>query len=197
MRRKNKDRELRKQKNKYEEKLENISKNIENSRSQKSELELKIDQYERLKHSQDAEFDNEFKMKEMDVQYKIKTHEALLLETEKQLENLKEERAKLQNSNEQLQQQINDLEKETMMEVSELENQISKIGNDLEDVRQKVIEKQNNPKVEQMTEFFTEAKSYIGKYKNELERKDNIKNLKVAFFNLQRRLNDKQFENSQ
>ncbi|CAI2384081.1 unnamed protein product [Moneuplotes crassus] len=192
-----KDRDLINKKKKQEDKLDTVQKEIEGIRAEKFQLELRIDQYERQKHSMDAEFDNEFKMKEMDFEYKIKILKAEQTETENHLKSLKEERIKLKTSNEELQKQINQIEKETLMEVSELDNQIGLIENDLEDVRQKVIDKQNNPKVEQMTGFFNDAKEYIEKYQNALDRKDGLKNLKVGFLSAQKKLNDKEFENSQ
>ena len=96
------DRELKTKKNKYEEKLEKVQREIEISRSKKSEIELRIDQYERQKHTMDAEFDNEFKMKEMELAYKIKTKESELIETENLLKQLKSEQSKIKMTNEEL-----------------------------------------------------------------------------------------------
>lgn len=159
------DRNLREQKKKYEKKLDAIQKEIDKLRGEKSDLELKIDQYERQKHTLDAEFDSTLKLKEMEIEYKNKALETELIETENQLKTLKEERQKLKQTNEELQEKIAKIEKETMKEVSDLDSQIGKIDNDLEDVRQRVKDKQNNPKVELMQKFFSECKSYIGEYK--------------------------------
>jgi hypothetical protein len=48
-----------------------------------------------------------------------------------------------------------------------------------------------------MQKFFNDIKEFISCAKEELGKKDNLKSLKVAFFNLQRKLNDKDFANSQ
>lgn len=191
------DRNLREQKKKYEKKLEGVQREIEKLRGEKSDLELKIDQYERQKHNIDAEFNSTLKLKEMEIEYKNKALEAELEETESLLKSLKEERQKLKLSNEELNQKIALIEKETMKEASDLDSQIDKIDNDLEDVRQRAKDKENNPKVEQMQKFFADCKKYVHKYKKELSKKENSKNLKIAFFDLQRKLNDKEFENSQ
>ena len=67
--------------------------------------------------------------------------------------------------NEELQEKISKIEKDTLIEAAALDSQISKIDNDLEDVRQKVKEKQNNPRVEIMQKFFNEIKENVQKYK--------------------------------
>jgi chromosome segregation ATPase len=191
------DRQLKEKKKKLEKKLEGLQKEIEKFREEKFELELKIDQYERQKRTLDAEFNSTLKLREMEIENKIKSLETELVENNNYLQTLKEERQKLKDSNAELQDKITQLEKETMKEISELDSQIGKADNDLEDVRIKVKEKQNNPKVEMMHKFFGEVKEYISKYKQEISKGDNIKSLKISFFDLQRQLNDKEFENSQ
>jgi len=191
------DRNLREQKKKYEKKLELNSKEIEKLREEKFELELKIDQYERQKRTLDAEFNSNLKLSEMEIESKIKSSETELEENEKYVQSLKEERKKLKETNSELQVKINKIEKEILKETSELDSQIGKIDNDLEDVRIKVKEKQNNPKVDLTQKFFSDVKKYAIKYKEELGRGEHIKNLKIAYFDMQRQLNDKEFENSQ
>lgn len=192
-----KDRKLQEQKANLEKKLEIIQKEIEKFKLAKSELDLKLDQYERQKHNIDAEFESDLRLKEMELEYKNKALEAELEETESLLISLKEERTKLKKTNEDIKEQINDIEKETLVEVAALDSELGKIDNDLQDVRQKVKDKQNNPKVEHMQKFFNEIKDFIATFKEELGKQDNLKTLKVAFFNMQRKLNDKEFENSQ
>ena len=116
-------------------------------------------------------------------------------EEHQKLSDAKEERQKLKEANEELKEKIHEIQKETMLETSKLDLEIVKIENDLEGVKQKYNE--NNPKVEQITKFFSEAKDYITKYKEELSKKENIKSLKMKSFDLQRKVNDKEFENSQ
>lgn len=191
------DRQLKEKKRNLEKKLEALLKEIEKFREEKFELELKIDQYERQKRTLDAEFNSTLKLREMEIENKIKSLETELVENSNYLQTLKEERQKLKDSNAELQDKITQIEKETMKEIAELDSQIGKADDDLEDVRIKVKEKQNNPKVEMMHKFFGEVKEYISKYKEAISKGDNIKNLKIAFFDLQRQLNDKEFENSQ
>jgi chromosome segregation ATPase len=76
------DRQLKEQKASLEKKLESIQKEIEKLRPNRSELELKLDQYERQKHNIDAEFESDLKLKEMELQYKNKALETELEETE-------------------------------------------------------------------------------------------------------------------
>lgn len=187
------DRTLREQKKKYEKRLESVQKEIERLYGERSDLELRIDQYDRQKRALDAEFNSTLNLKEMEIENKNKALETELLENEKFLKSLKEERQKLKQTNEELVEKIGQIEKETLKEAAELDSQIGKIDNDLEEVK----EKRHNPKVERMQSFFNEIKTFVERYKKELGKTENIKNLKIAFFDLQRKLNDKEFENSQ
>ena len=147
--------------------------------------------------AQEGEFASSLKLKELEVENKNKALEIELKETESVLEGLKEEKRKIKEMNEELQERISKLEKEILIETAALDSQINKIDNDLEDVRQKVKEKENNPRVEIMQKLFNEVKQYVVKYKAEISKSENIKNLKISLFDLQRKLNDREFENSQ
>lgn len=180
---------------KYKTKLENMKHDIERLRTEKSELEILFDKYERKKRTIEAEFESTLKLKEMEIKSKTKALEIELQDHENYIASAKEERKHLLDAEDELKEKINTIEKETLMESAELDSEIIKIDGDLEGVREALRE--NNPKVEQIQQFFNDTKEYINTYKEELSKKESVKALKMKLFNLQRKVNDKEFENNQ
>ena len=99
---------------------------------------------------------------------------------------MSEEWDKLKEQNEEWQEEIQEMQKK----VSKLEIEVESFKSGIEGVKQQVQEKQNNPKVAQLTELLKQ-KDQIPTFET------SISKLKMEAFDLERKVCDIEFENDQ
>lgn len=95
------------------------------------------------------------------------------------------------------QAKVQELDTEKRKEITSLQNEIKKLEEDIEGLKNKMKNKENNPHYVMVNEFFGEVKTYIEQYKEIFNEGESSKQHKSKIFELRKKLNDIDYQASQ
>eukprot|EP00347_Sterkiella_histriomuscorum_P019605 403340994 len=164
----------------------------------KHELEMKIENLQREIQSRLQELDSLKQVKEQEAKNLKKTHERQLKDRDEEIKVLEAQKSQIDTSYQTTSLKAQELDSEKRKEISSIQNEIKKLEEDVEGLKKKMENKENNPHYIQVNQFFMEVKEYIEQFKRGVfDSQEETKNYKVKLFNLQKQLNDIEYQANQ
>lgn len=151
---------------------------------------MKIENLKREITSRSQELSSLKQVKDMEIKNLKKNQERQIKEKDEDIKSLESQKTVNDASFQTSQKKIGELDSEKRKEVSLIQNEIKKLEEDIEGLKMKMKNKENNPFYMQVNMFFGEVKEYIEEYKQIFTGQEDSKNQKMKLFNLQKQLND-------
>ncbi|CDW78562.1 UNKNOWN [Stylonychia lemnae] len=163
----------------------------------KHENEMKLEQLMRDLVNKNLELENAKQIKDTEVRNQKVNRENYDQQLQGEINMLEYQKFEMLKLHNETKMQVQDLENEKIKEISSVQIEIKKLEDEIEELKAKMQNKENNPYFIQVNEFYNEVQEYMGDYRKIYEKVEITKELKIQIYQLQRKLNDVEYSYNQ